>query len=454
MASALYGKAPPIVQDAALSLYGWSLTRQRFGPLYYATLRQMAQRRTEDAQWLMAERDRELSRLLNLARDLTSHWRPHVPRSVTDDNAREVLSTLPFLTKEDLRQGGDAIAAIPASQALMANTGGTTGKSLQIRYRPSDIQRRFGILHGLEAEHGIDPKAARQATFSGRELLGAGPGGRPWRTNWSHNQRLYSSFGMTEEVMALMLDDLERWRPTIVNGFVSAIDRLARHALATGRRLSWRPRFITTTSESLLPSHRAAIEDAFGAPVRDQYGSAEGAPIAFECPMGTLHLCGLSGIVETVEVAGVRQSAVTSFTNTGTPLIRYLIGDVLTMAPSTCACGSLETAIVGVEGRVVDCLRAIDGSPVSVSHLSDVIKGIPNSVRRVKFVQDREDAITILVEADRSRFTEADAKKVERASRYRFGDGMVLDLRLVDELAVTAGGKFRMIENNLPPTGR
>ena len=100
-----------------------------------------------------------------------------------------------------------------------------------------------------------------------------------------------------------------------------------------------------------------------------------------------------------------------------------------------------------IEGRSVDFLYGTKGARVSASHLSDVIKGIPNSVRRVQFIQESIGAVLLNVEVDRAIFTAEHLMKLESATRYRFGSDADIKICIVDQIGLAASGKFRMIEN-------
>ncbi|MCY1690886.1 hypothetical protein OVA29_09590 [Exiguobacterium sp. SL14] len=85
------------------------------------------------------------------------------------------------------------------------------------------------------------------------------------------------------------------------------------------------------------------IEDVFHGPVFDQYASSEGAPIVSECRFGQKHLHHEMGIIE-LDVDG--EILVTSFDTHGTPLIRYRVGDRMTLSQRTCSCGHRDQSSI------------------------------------------------------------------------------------------------------------
>lgn len=67
---------------------------------------------------------------------------------------------------------------------------------------------------------------------------------------------------------------LDELQAPVLYGYPSILVRLAREKAAG--RLGIAPLAITSTSETLLPEWRTAIEDAFGTPIANTFGSSEG----------------------------------------------------------------------------------------------------------------------------------------------------------------------------------
>src|SRR5690606_11712837 len=87
------------------------------------------------------------------------------------------------------------------------------------------------------------------------------------------------------------------------------------------------------------------IEGFFKTKMYNQYASSEGAPFIFECEQGKLHLELQSGVFEVMDANNNPSPSgrliVTSFTTEATPLIRYDIGDSISLESEniSCNCG-------------------------------------------------------------------------------------------------------------------
>ena len=156
--------------------------------------------------------------------------------------------------------------------------------------------------------------------------------------------------------------ELDAFGPTVVATYPSAAVLLAEERQAG--RLKATPREICTGGETLSAAGRAFVRQAFGCPVANSYGASEFLSLAFECPRGRLHLNSDWAILEAVDAhgqavppgkAGVT-TLLTNLANHLQPLIRYDLGDRVTLLEEGCPCGSHLPGIE-VQGRDDDTLR-------------------------------------------------------------------------------------------------
>jgi phenylacetate-coenzyme A ligase PaaK-like adenylate-forming protein len=177
-------------------------------------------------------------------------------------------------------------------------------------------------------------------------------------------------------------------------------------------RLNIHPVLVMTSSESLDATERERIALAFGAKVRDNYGCSEFVALAYNCGRGWLHVHADWVILEPVDenfqpVPPGRPShsvLLTNLANHAQPIIRYNLGDRLTVNPEPCACGSPLPAI-RVEGRTDEILRFTrpDGTRVPILPLAlwSVIKETPG-VYRFQAIQTGPTEMKIRLETKSS----------------------------------------------------
>lgn len=167
---------------------------------------------------------------------------------------------------------------------------------------------------------------------------------------------------------------LNELRPNFLIGYTSSLEMLAREQEAGRLKLRESDNLeqLTNISEPLPPSVRQRIEASFGVPIADDYAMAECAGLTSGCPFHAgAHLNTDLAILEVVDSQNQPvpdgepgdKILVTNLYNHVQPIIRYEIGDVVTMNPTPCACGSPFPLIRSVAGRTKErfWVRVDDG---------------------------------------------------------------------------------------------
>lgn len=162
--------------------------------------------------------------------------------------------------------------------------------------------------------------------------------------------------------MAAVVAQLNDFAPTVIASYPSAALLLAHEARAGRLRVS--PAELWTGGETLGAAARAEIESAFGCPLADSYGASEFLAMASSCTLGRLHLNSDWVMLEPVDrhgrpvPPGVCSDGVwlTNLANHVQPLIRYQLGDRITLQAQPCGCGS-PLPVIEVQGRSDDVLE-------------------------------------------------------------------------------------------------
>jgi len=206
--------------------------------------------------------------------------------------------------------------------------------------------------------------------------------------------------------LAELVSDLQSWQPTVVAAYPTTLLLLAGERRAG--RLALAPQVLWSGGETLSDGERAEIADAFGCPVIDGYGSSECMQIAHDCGHGFLHLNSDWVVLEPVDEHGQavppgtasQTVLLTNLANHVQPLIRYDLGDSVTMLGHACACGSPFPAL-RVSGRRDDilALEAEDGRLVRLAPLAvaTVIEE-GGGVRRFQLIQTGPAALAVRFE--------------------------------------------------------
>jgi phenylacetate-CoA ligase len=135
---------------------------------------------------------------------------------------------------------------------------------------------------------------------------------------------------------------------------------------------------------------------------------------------------------------------VTDLHNFGMPFIRYVNGDVATLAPEgRCACGRWLRKLAHVDGRRVDTLRDAKGHPVPGMLFISLLQSETQMLRAYQVVQGRGGAIELKVVRGRDWDT-ARFEVVARRLEGYFG-GLPFAVTFCEEIPASASGKRRPI---------
>jgi phenylacetate-coenzyme A ligase PaaK-like adenylate-forming protein len=167
---------------------------------------------------------------------------------------------------------------------------------------------------------------------------------------------------------------LETRNPTVLATYPTQAVLLAEERVAGRLKIS--PREVWTGGETLTPAMRGVVQDAFGCKVVNTYGSSECFTIASDCPQGRLHLNADWVILESLDDEGRpaapgtagRTTLLTNLANHVQPIVRYDLGDRVTLHATRCACGS-QLPTIDVQGRCEEVLRVPAGRGRTLSVL-------------------------------------------------------------------------------------
>lgn len=358
------------------------------------------------------------------------------------------LKLLPILEKEIVRQNIERMYTISEADGIASNTSGTTGKSMKFLYTKRDFQRRMAYLDAFKESRGFLNMVMKKASFNSSKIVPAGQKNKIfWRDNFAMKQRIYSGYHCQPENAKYYVDNLNEYRPDSLDGYPSSLYVLAKYINDNDIRLSFVPKAIFPTAETLLPHYKEEIERAFRCKVFNQYASSEGAPFVIECECGKLHYCLDSGVIETDKNGDM---LVTCFETHGTPLIRYRVGDRLVFSNSKerCGCKSVFPLVERIEGRSADFIESKSNGRFTSIYLSLVSADFSNSIEAMQFVQNSAGKVDIYVCADERYKPDSMDRIIIDKLRYTLGEDMIFEIHRVSKIPKDPSGKYRLVINN------
>jgi phenylacetate-CoA ligase len=377
-------------------------------------------------------------------------------RRAGDRRAWDELANWPVLDKETVRSTPRAFVSDDASKLLFEDhTSGTTGTPLRVWLPRRSVQEWYAIYESrARLWYGVS-RRDRWAILGGQLVVPSGATTPPyWVWNAGMRQLYLSTYHLGPRTVADYADALRQHRVTYVLGYPSALADLARLAEEHDVELP-RLRVAIGNAEPVLERQRRQVAAAMGTALRETYGMSEAIGGASECEHGRMHLWPDAGILELLDEqhgdqpvpAGEAGSAVmTGLLNPDMPLVRYRMGDRLTLArpAATCECGRTLPLVDSVDGRADDAIVTDDGR--RIGRLDPVFKAdLP--LHEAQIVQDEDGALTVFV-VPAEGYDASSADTVCRRVRDRVGE---MDVRVVEIDRIPRGpnGKFKAVVSKL-----
>jgi phenylacetate-CoA ligase len=461
-ASELYRRAPVWVQNLALSGFSALLNRERYGGRFREHQRFLAKSEAYSRAELEAYQDEQLRALVAHAYETVPFYRRRFDEhrlKPSDIRGRADLPKIPLLTRDDIKSHFDDLrsSTLPARELRSGHTSGTTGTPLTVGYDHETVWMTYAVFDrhyrwaGARMEKGGD----RVAIARGNVIVPLDQKRPPyWRRNRVHRHLLLSSFHMARTNLPAYFEELERFRPAVVDGYPSTLYVLAKFLRTEGRYFPVRA--AVTSSETLYDFQREVIEERFQCRVFDYYALAERVVFAGECGAHRgRHVAMEYGLAEIVDADGAPAArgaagrlVGTSLHNRAMPLIRYVTNDMTSFQEDPCACGRHLEVMADVTTKAEDMLTLRDGrliSPSVLTHPFKPLEGIEGS----QIVQTAPDRIEVRIVPGPA-FDPSLTTHLVTELKARLGADVDVRVVMVDRLELSKNGKFKWVISHVP----
>lgn len=373
----------------------------------------------------------------------------------------EDLPSLPFTTKDDLRQGYPSgfLTCARGDLVEMHGSSGTTGKPVIVGYTAADIQIWKSLMARTLTAAGVTGDDVLQNAY-GYGLFTGGLGFH-YGAMEIGAAIIPTSAGRTD-LQILAAQDLGATvlccTPSFALYLAGEASSLGRPLTRTGLRIGM------FGAEPWSEEMRARIEDAIGLTAYDVYGLSEmiGPGVAFECRLRKgLHINEDVFFPEIVDPetgrlmpdGEVGELVLTSFGRDAMPLLRYRTRDLTRLLPGACECGRSLRRVDRIIGRADDMLivAGVNFYPSQVESLILKIAGTTGHYQIWLWTDDLRDCIEVRIESDPSLLPpnrQSVAHSVAECLRDNIGIRM--DVKLVDtgSLDKSLMGKAKRVFDN------
>ena len=370
--------------------------------------------------------------------------------SPTDLRSQEDIDKIPILTKEAIQEHRDEmISARYCKDGLIQDmTGGSTGSPMQFYYDEDRLDSRVAatLRHNRWAGWDIGDRAAilwgapRDTRVSGNLKDSV--------RDWILERRLIlDASSLDEGSMYEFAQKLIRFQPTILLAYANTLGLFARYVKAVNIE-GISPKGIICSAEVLTEENRSLIEQTFGCPVYNRYGSREFAVIASECERHKgMHVNAENLYIEVLASGNGSgdkdgEIVITDLRNYAMPMIRYQTRDMGYLKSSDCDCSRGLPLLELGGGRVTDFLTRTDGKKVSGIVLATyVITNIPG-IKQIQFIQTELSKVTINLVKGHD-WSSQSLDLLTKKSRIYLGEDMMIQVVFQKIIPLEQSGKYR-----------
>ncbi|MGA9750962.1 MAG: hypothetical protein WBS54_04180 [Acidobacteriota bacterium] len=256
-----------------------------------------------------------------------------------------------------------------------------------------------------------------------------------------------------ERIIRRMADELDRYRPQVLEANPSYLARFSRALSRLGIQPQ-QPDVIVLTYENPSLLHLRQVQEVFQAPFLSSYGSTETGYAFMQCEEGSFHLNDSACRADFAQLdgaeAGTGRLRLTPFGNDWVALLRFDPGDIVRLRLSgPCPCGRNGALLLeSVEGRGKSLTRDPAGRPVTQGELDRVLAA-EGSLSAYQLIQEGPGVYRLRFEVDEpsSRGVE---DRLKDLLRHLYGPSATVRVEICPALEPEASGKYLLAKSLIP----
>lgn len=358
----------------------------------------------------------------------------------------------PIITKDIIEELKDSLVLKNIEKVTSKSTSGTTSQPIKI-YKDS-------LSMSWE-------QAVTYRSYSWAEILPGDKQARFWSSargtkntlkqkikDFLLNRKTYSSYNFNDENFYTFLIDLNKQQPAYFYGFTSFIYEFACFIESNNIALDLKSlKAIITTAEPINFEQRSIIEKVFKVKVFQEYGCGEVGTIAHEAKDGNLYINAENLFLEiikdngTIDTEGTGELLVTEFYNKVQPIIRYKIGDVVTLTRANDDNPIILPIISEINGRIRDMITVDDRkySPAFFEHMMRTVQANKHYFKQFQVIQNGKQLEIKLVK--NVSYVNNIELKIKEILNKEFKNYFNIEMTFVDKIDREVSGKYRLVIN-------
>jgi phenylacetate-CoA ligase len=408
---------------------------------------------------IIADRDRRARQMVAYAYRYVPYYRETMNRlglRPEDFRTADDLARLPIIERAQLQRDPEYYAASSrGARALTLRNSGSTGRPCVFFF-----DERVLLQDAAYGERGRAPLLPLLRKSMGYRLTSiTSPSSSGVKVqNYVHGHA-WLPRGVALQKQTLSLFDppemntplINAFRPDVIQSYGSYLAALFAYVKSTGAPFH-RPRLIRQTSDPLPEAARRMIEEELGIPVFGRYEAVEMPNIAFECEAHrgmhiNLDLCALriaDGEGRTLPIGESGEVIVSNLLNRGTVFLNYRLGDIATLSAERCSCGRNLPLLARLDGRRDDWLELPSGKRLHPGAVTVAFKQ-KGGIWQWQVVQEDARRFSVSLVVDPQSDQQETRAQVAETLGELFGEGCEIEVRFVEAIPRTPGGKVRPV---------
>jgi phenylacetate-CoA ligase len=362
----------------------------------------------------------------------------------------EDIKSIPFVTKELLRDNYKAFSNLDEQKANYVTTGGSTGIPFGFFRDRKNDHIESGFTYSIWRMQYPELKRKDNCTIlRGIRLKGI------YAVDYLNDLWL-SSYDIDLKSTQKYIELIDKYRTPFMQAYPSALYQVAKIIKDNKLTLSHKFLFISLASEPLYDFQEEIIREVFATNICTHYGATERVVVAANCERNSrFHIYPQYGITEILDQKGkdVPQGESgeivgTGFWNLSTPFIRYRTLDFAKRGKEYCdACKRNYQLLDKIDGRLQEFIVSKTSKLVSMTAIN-MHDDIFDNLKQFRFKQEERGKV-VFQYVPKDKFTDESRRKILKGLEDKLQDNFDLTLHQVDSIPLTSSGKLRFLDQAL-----
>lgn len=454
----LYNNSPLFFQNIAISLYGYFWKKRRLGGIFKKECQNFKQRESyTKKQWKEYQKTELRKLLIHAFTNVPFYKEKYAKAGFNLEKFKtfeiEDLKKLPFLEKDELRKfGTTTLLSINKEKGKFISSSGSTGTPTKI-YFSKKFHQKWSAVYETRVRNWANVNyKMRRGMIGGRRILPNANAKAPYyRYNFFEKQTYFSAYHISKKTTPNYVKGLIENKVEYLVGYAMSIYFLADFINRLNIK-SPKLKAVLTSSEKITKQMRNTIEKAFQCKVFDGYSGVEACGLISENKFGELLFSPDTGIMEVIDTNGndtklgeTGKVVATGLLNYDQPLIRYKIGDRVTLAKEQKTKSGIQMPIIKeIEGRIEDVIIGKDGRKMVRFH--GLFINIP-FLLSAQIIQHSLSAIEIKLVVE-SQFSKSEENIIKERLTTQLND-IKISFNYVNEIPKNNNGKYQAVISKL-----